>query len=131
LAFSRLFGGHDIIAFLKQASDPHSQTAQQMPSMGDGTMGGMMSSGVPSLKNIDAAIRVQNVRYCGDTYEVMTADGNKRRFFERNLRFKTDSSDDGPTMGAPALVPAGMMGDRADVIFAAPEEFGKFVAQSC
>jgi cytochrome c len=71
------------------------------------------------------------VRYCRDTYEVATADGKKRKFFERNLRFKTDSSDDGPTSGSPALVPAGMMGDRADVIFAAPEEFGRFVAQAC
>jgi cytochrome c len=121
----------DVIAFLKQASDPKSKMAQQMPSMGDGMMGGMMSSAVPNLKNLDNDARVQTVRYCGDTYEVVTADGNKRRFFERNLRFKTDSSGDGPTMGAPALVPAGMMGDRADVIFAAPEEFGKFVAQSC
>ena len=121
----------DIIAFLKQASQPNSKMAQQMPSMGDGMMGGMMSNTVPNLKSIDNATRVQSVRYCGDTYEVATADGNKRRFFERNLRFKTDSSDDGPTTGAPALVPAGMMGDRADVIFAAPEEFGKFVTQSC
>jgi cytochrome c len=71
------------------------------------------------------------VRYCRDTYAVATADGKTRKFYERNLRFKTDSSDDGPTKGAPALVPAGMAGDRADVIFAAPEEFAQFVAQSC
>jgi cytochrome c len=74
---------------------------------------------------------VQTVRYCRDTYEVTTADGNKRQFFERNLRFKTDSSDDGPTKGAPALVSAGMMGDRADVIFSAPDEIGAFVSKSC
>ena len=44
-----------------------------------------------------------------------------RDFWERNLRFKTDVvSDDGPQKGAPAIVPAGMMGDRADVIFAKP-----------
>jgi hypothetical protein len=30
----------------------------------------------------------------------------------------------GPQKGAPALVPAGMMGDRADVIFASPHETG-------
>jgi cytochrome c len=119
----------DIIAFLKRASQPNSQMAQA-PSMG-GMMGGMMSHAVPNLKKLDDAARVQSVRYCRDTYEVATADGSKRRFFERNLRFKTDSSEDGPTKGAPALVPAGMMGDRADVIFAGPEEFANFVAQSC
>ena len=42
-----------------------------------------------------------------------------RAFWERNLRLKTDSSDDGPQKGVPALVPAGMVGDRADVILAA------------
>jgi cytochrome c len=66
-----------------------------------------------------------------DTYEVKTADGKQRKFWERNLRFKTDSSHDGPERGAPALVPAGMMGDRADVTFAAPDEIGQFVKQSC
>jgi hypothetical protein len=43
-----------------------------------------------------------------------------RQFWERNLRLKTDASDDGPEKNAPALVDAGMMGDRADVIFADP-----------
>jgi cytochrome c len=94
-------------------------------------MGGMMSNAAPNLKRLDNATKVQGVSYCRDTYEITTADGGKRKFFERNLRFKTDSSDDGPTAGAPALVPAGMMGDRADVIFAAPEEFSHFVSKSC
>jgi len=119
----------DIIAYLKQASQPNAQRAQ-MPS-GGGMRAGMTSQDVPNLKKLDNATRVQFVRYCRDTYEVATADGSKRKYFERNLRFKTDSSDDGPTSGAPALVPAGMMGDRADVIFATPEEFGKFVTQAC
>ena len=33
--------------------------------------------------------------------------------------------------GVPALVAAGMMGDRADVIFAAPEEIGKMIEARC
>ena len=120
----------DVIAFLKQASERNSRMAQQMPS-GGGMMGGMMSNAVPNLKNANNASRVQAVRYCRDTYEVVTADGNKRQFFERNLRFKTDSSGDGPAKGAPALVSAGMMGDRADVIFSAPDEMGAFVTTAC
>jgi hypothetical protein len=60
-----------------------------------------------------------------------TADGKTRDFWERNLRFKTDVSDDGPQKGGPAIVPAGMMGDRADVIFAAPEEISGFITHQC
>jgi hypothetical protein len=34
-------------------------------------------------------------------------------------------------VGTPALVPAGMMGDRADVIFASPDEISGFIAHQC
>jgi cytochrome c len=120
----------DLLAFLKQATQPGAQTAQQNPpTVG---MGGMMGGGrVPNLKNLEPGDRVKSVSYCRDTYDVATADGKTRKFWERNLRFKTDSSEDGPSKSAPALVPAGMMGDRADVIFSAPEEIGQFVSQSC
>jgi len=47
------------------------------------------------------------------------------------LRFKTDVSEDGPQKGAPALVGAGMMGDRADVIFANPNEISGFISSQC
>ena len=46
-----------------------------------------------------------------------TADGEEHVFCEGNLRFKTDSSEEGSGKGAPAIVGAGMMGDRASVIF--------------
>jgi len=44
---------------------------------------------------------------------------------------KTDASDDGPEKNAPALVDAGMMGDRADAIFADPSEISPFIASKC
>jgi cytochrome c len=118
----------DLLAFLKKATEPGSKSAApQVPQMG-----GMMGGGaVPNLKTLDPEDRVQSVGYCRDTYEVATADGKRRKFWERNLRLKTDSSDDGPTKGAPALVPAGMMGDRADVIFSGPDEISEFVHKSC
>jgi cytochrome c len=123
----------DLLAFLKEATKPgHAPTAAQRLGQGDmgGGMAGMMGgNAVPNLKAIDAAVRVQSIRYCGDTYRVMTADGKTYAFWERNLRLKTDSSSDGPTQGAPALVRAGMMGDRADVIFSAPEEIGSFISK--
>lgn len=117
----------DLIAYLKQAPT----TAQAQPAPG-GQMGGMMGAqAVPNLKRLDDDERVTSVRYCGDTYRVATADGKVHEFWERNLRFKTDSGSDGPQKGAPALVAAGMMGDRADVIFAAPDEMTGIVTPEC
>ena len=76
-------------------------------------------------------VLVKAITYCHDTYRVTTGEGKTRAFWERNLRFKTDSSKDGPEKGAPAILPAGMMGDRASVIFAAPEEITKMIEARC
>lgn len=123
----------DLLAFLKEATKPGAapqQTAQQ-GGMG-GMMGGMMGGGRdPDLKKLEPGQQVKAITYCHDTYRVTTADGKTRAFWERNLRLKTDSGKDGPQNGAPVLVPAGMMGDRADVIFAAPEEISKMIEQRC
>ncbi len=120
----------DLLAFLKDATRPgHAPKTAQ----GGNQMGGMMmgGGGVPNLKKLDPEDRVQSINHCGDTYKVATADGKVRDFWERNLRFKTDVSDEGPQKGAPALVGAGMMGDRADVIFASPDEISRFIASQC
>jgi cytochrome c len=120
----------DLLAFLKEATQPgHAPRAAQ----GGNQMAGMMMGGaaVPNLKKLDPADRVQSIKHCGDTYKVATADGKIRDFWERNLRFKTDVSDDGPRKGAPAIVAAGMMGDRADVIFASPDEISGFISHQC
>jgi cytochrome c len=74
---------------------------------------------------------VTAVTYCPDTYRVTTADGETTNFWERYLRFKTDSGKDGPEPGAPAIVGAGMVGDRASVIFASPEELAQFIKRAC
>src|SRR5256885_10037932 len=128
----------DLLAFLKEATKPGAsqQTAQQggMKGMGGmmGRMGGMMSGGRdPNLKNLEPSQQVKAITYCRDTYRVTTADGKIRAFWERNLRFKTDSSEDGPEKGEPAIMPAGMSGDRASVIFAAPDEFNKMIEAKC
>jgi cytochrome c len=113
----------DLLAFLKGATKPGAaQSAQR---------GMQMGGGDPSLKALDPEDRVQTISYCRDTYRVTTADGKTHAFWERNLRLKTDSSGNGPQKGAPALVGAGMMGDRADVIFAAPEEISGFIKPEC
>jgi cytochrome c len=121
----------DLLAFLKQATQKgRSETAQQ--NAPGGGMGGMMGGGpVPNLKKLDDDNRVRSIAHCNDTYIVTTADGKTHKYWERNLRLKTDSSDDGPERNAPALVGAGMMGDRADIIFAAPAEISPSIKASC
>jgi cytochrome c len=121
----------DLLAFLKEATKKGTvQTAQQDGPTGG--MGGMMGGGkVPNLKKLYSAQQVQAITYCKDTYTVTTANGMSRKFWERNLRLKTDASEDGPKKNAPALIDAGMMGDRADVIFADPSEISPFITQKC
>ena len=86
---------------------------------------------MPNLKSLSPQQHVTAVLYCRDTYRVATADGAEHPFWEFNLRFKTDSGDNGPTKGNPALLPAGMGGDRASVIFADPSEMGTFIEKKC
>src|SRR5436309_1964712 len=47
-----------------------------------------------NLKKLDSSERVQAINYCKDTYTVTTANGETRKFWERNLRLKADASDD-------------------------------------
>ena len=122
----------NLLAFLKDATKPGAAPQQSARPGGMKGMGGMMGGGPdPNLKKLEPGIRVKAITYCRDTYRVATADGKTRAFWERNLRFRTDSSKDGPEKGAPALMPAGMMGDRASVIFAVPEEITRMIELRC
>ena len=95
-------------------------------------MGGMMGGGdLPNLKKLAPAEEVKAMSYCRDSYHVTTGDGEIHDFWERNLRLKTNSGEIGPPSGTPALVGAGMMGDRADVIFASPQEISSFIKPGC
>jgi len=85
----------------------------------------------PDLKAVEAGQRVSAIRHCGDTYHVTLGDGERYPFWEFNLRFKTDSSVQGPRKGEPVIVGAGMGGDRAQVVFAAPEEISAFIRSEC
>src|SRR5262245_10414839 len=125
---------NSVVAFLKSQSEMPSEQnrmtqAQPGPMQGLGPMQGMRP--VPKLKTVDPASRVKSITYCRDTFTVTTEDGKTREFWERNLRFKTDSSEEGPDKEAPAILAAGMMGDRASVVFASPDEIGRFIALRC
>lgn len=89
------------------------------------------SSDLPDLKLVEPRQQVQAIRYCDDTYFVTTMTGATLPIWEFNLRFKTDSTDHGPTAGRPALLPASMQGDRAIVIFADPDEISAFIRKEC
>ena len=74
---------------------------------------------------------IASITHCKDTYTIKTADGKVNKVWEFNLRFKTDSSKLGPEPGEPAIVGAGMQGDRASIVFAKPAEISAFVKESC
>lgn len=108
----------DLVAFLKAASAGRAPPTAAGPQFQD-------------LKKIGPDHQVRAIRYCRDTYHVTTADGRTTDFWEANLRFKTDSRDTGPLPGKPAILLAGMMGDRASVFFAAAAEISVFIKHQC
>lgn len=120
----------DIVAFLEAAQGRSSGEATDNSS-GGGMMGRMQGGRMMNLNEPAAKQRVTAISYCGDAYRVTLGTGKTFIFWEFNLRFKTDSSRDGPPSGAPAIVGQGMMGDRAQVVFAAPAEISAFIRKEC
>lgn len=106
----------NLIAFLKKASELAAAAAPRR---------------APSLKNLPPRVLVTGIRLCGDTYYVTHGDGTTKVFWEFNLRFKSNSSEEGPEPGKPAIFRAGMGEDRASVIFASPKEISEFVKVKC
>lgn len=93
---------------------------------------GMMAARPKSdLKQVAKERRVTAIRYCGDGYHVTTEAGRTTPFWEFNLRFKTDSTRLGPERGKPVLVPAGMQGDRAQVVFSGLDDLKRFLVERC
>lgn len=114
----------DLITFLKSAGGAGPGGAVPQAGM-------MRGPEAQNLKTLAPQQQVTAIHYCGDTYRVTTAGGELPPFWEVNLRFKTDSGDTGPASGRPAIMPAGMMGDRASVIFADPAEISAFIVKQC
>ena len=74
---------------------------------------------------------MQAITYCKDTYTVTTANGEIRKFWERNLRLKTDASGDGPEKNVPALVRSRDDGRSRGHDLRQSGEIGAFVAAKC
>jgi len=114
----------DLVAYLKAIA-----AGQAPPTAPGGRM--MAAPARPDLKTLGPGRRVRTIRHCADGYHVTSEDGRTVPFWEFNLRFKTDSSPLGPSKGRPVLMPAGMQGDRASIVFASPEEISRLVETKC
>ena len=75
--------------------------------------------------------QVKAIIYCDGIYRVTTKEGSPIEYREFDLRFKTDSSPDGPPPGAPVVINAGMQGDRGFVVFSAPSEISAIIKAEC
>lgn len=117
----------DLIAYLEQVA---AEASERAPAQ---TPDGMMGAGelADLRRDVGPNNRIASIRYCADTYTVAVEAGEAHQFWEFNLRFKTDSSARGPEPGHPVLIPGGMMGDRAFVIFADPAEISTSIENRC
>jgi cytochrome c len=96
-----------------------------------GVLGVALTAGAVPLRNLADEQVVARIRHCRGEYVLTMADGARHRVPEVNLRFKTDGSRDGPEPGKPALLPAGMRGDRRQVIFSGLEDLKRFLVEGC
>lgn len=83
------------------------------------------------LRNIAAEQIVSEMAYCRGEYRLMMADGQRKTFRELDLRLKTDATAYGPERGKPVLLPAGMRGDRAQLVFSGLEDLKRFLVERC
>jgi len=113
----------DIIALLEAAAEA-TRAGEPPPE-------GAQGPGPLDLRQLGPERRVAGLSHCGDTYTLTTEAGETLKYWEFNLRFKTDTSDRGPEPGKPVLLPGGMMGDRGQVVFAAPAEISAFIEPGC
>lgn len=86
---------------------------------------------ITDLKQLPPEHQVEAVGYCQGKYQVRLKDGTAREFGEFDLRLKTDSGPNGPRPGSPVLIHAGMMGDRAFLVFSGPDDMKALLKQAC
>ena len=113
----------DVVAYLKALAEGKAPAAAPA---------GMMAMGPrANLKRVGKERRVTAIRHCGDAYHVTTESGRTIPYWEFNLRFKTDTSQNGPDHGKPVLASQGMQGDRAQVVFSDLEDLKRFLVERC
>ena len=82
-----------------------------------------------NLKAIGPDRQVASIHHNRNAVEIVTADGRRAVYADADLRIKIDASDKGPSAGRPVILPGGMMGDRATIIFASPAEISALIKQ--
>jgi cytochrome c len=92
----------DLIAYLRGVSEGEGAATDQQAA---DEAGGMLD-----LEALEANNRITAIDHCGDTYTVTAENGEEYVFWEFNNRIKTDSSERGPPVGHPVIVPASMRG---------------------
>ena len=75
--------------------------------------------------------QVEAINYCQEVYRVVTKRGEPVEYPEFDLRFKIDSSENGPKPGTAVLINAWMRGDRGFVIFPSLEVLTTYLKTSC
>jgi len=111
----------DIVAYLKQLASGGGQA-----STGAETGADPVDLSDPPPDN-----QVTALNHCRDTYHLKMATGETIKFWEFNLRLKTNGSAKGPPKRRPMLVDGGMRGDRASLVFASPAEISPFIKEKC
>lgn len=112
----------NVIAFLKAIQSEGQVEAEGIP---------IPRPNFLDLKTVGNASRVDSITLCRDTYRVKMQNGAHLVYWERNLRFKTDTSKIGPEKGKPVLLLGGMHGDRGSIIFSHPNEMSGFITNQC
>jgi Cytochrome c2 len=112
----------NIVAYLLATQTPGAPPREDIPKPHEKTL---------DLKAAGPATRIASIGFCRNTYAVKMENGSTLLFWEQNLRFKTDSSAEGPLPAKPNLVPTGMHGDRSYAVFAAPQEISGFIKLDC
>lgn len=119
----------DLIAFLKVAMAPDG--AKSVVAQGLINAETARGQAPEPLGAAGPEEQVTSIRFCHDSFFVITADGKQRPFWEMNLRLKIDTTASGPTAGKPVLVGGGMQGDRASIVFSDLDEIGRLVEKKC
>lgn len=119
----------DLIAFLAVAMAPDGATA--VVARGLAPAGYIRGQRPDPLRSAPLNVQVTKVRHCRDSYFVTTADGIETPYWEMNLRLKLDTRETGPEPGKPAILGAGMAGDRVSIVFSSLSELTSFIADGC
>ena len=86
---------------------------------------------IVDLKKVPPDHQVLGAGYCKGIYRLTLKDGSTLDYKEFDLRFKTDTGPNGPNPGAPVLIPSGMAGDRAFLVFAQLDEMKTLLKKTC